>query len=51
MHVTVIKSPITERYCRVGDEAFLDEKNQKIKCGGAWFSFDERWIITPINKS
>ena len=46
--VIVLQTPITERYCRVGDEASLDEENNQIRCGDAWFSFDERWIVEPI---
>lgn len=43
--VQVIKTPISERYCKIGDEATLDLKNNKIRCGGAWFNFDERWAV------
>lgn len=44
-HVRVVKTPISERYCRVGDEATLDLKTSQIRCGGAWFNFDERWVV------
>lgn len=47
--VTVLQTPITERYCKVGDTATLDVKNKQIRCGGAWFKFDERWIVQPCN--
>lgn len=43
--VIVRKSPISERYCKVGDTATLDTKNNQIRCGGAWFAFDERWKV------
>ena len=43
--VNVLQTPITERYCKVGDTATLDLKNKLIRCGGAWFNFDERWIV------
>ncbi len=43
--VTVIQTPITERYCKVGDVVTLDLKHKKIRCGGAWFYFDERWVV------
>jgi len=43
--VTVLNSPISERYCRVGDTATLDVENKQIRCGGAWFNFDERWTV------
>jgi hypothetical protein len=48
--VKVLKTPISERYCKVGDTATLDEKNNQIRCGGAWFKFDERWIVEPCNQ-
>lgn len=46
--VKVIKTPISERYCKSGDEALLDVKNNQIRCSGAWFNFDGRWIVEPI---
>jgi len=45
--VTVLKTPITERYCKVGDTATLDLKNKQIRCSGAWFKFDDRWVVQP----
>jgi len=45
--VTVLKTPITERYCKVGDTATLDLNNKQIRCSGAWFKFDERWVVQP----
>ena len=48
--VTVFKTPISERYCKVGDVATLDIKNNKIRCGGTWFNFDERWIVKNCNE-
>ena len=47
--VRVLKTPISERYCKVGDEATLDVKNKQIRCGGAWFNFDGRWIVEPCH--
>jgi hypothetical protein len=47
--VKVIKTPISERYCKVGDEATLDVKNKQIRCGGAWFNFDDRWVVEPCH--
>ena len=49
--VKVLKTPISDRYCRVGDIATLDLKAKQIRCGGAWFSFsetDERWEIVNV---
>lgn len=46
--VIVLKSPISERYCKEGDEATLDRKNGKIRCSGAWFNFDERWTVKSV---
>jgi len=48
--VTVQKYPISDRYCSVGAEAQLDTKNSKIRVGGAWFDFDDRWEVTPIEQ-
>ena len=45
INVQVLQSPISERYCKVGDEAQVDTQNKKIRCGGAWFDFDKRWIV------
>jgi hypothetical protein len=47
--VRVLKTPISERYCKVGDEATLDVKNKQIRCGGVWFNFDERWSVQPCH--
>lgn len=46
--VKVVQSPITERYCRVGDEATLDLWGNKIRCGGAWFDFVGGWIVKDV---
>lgn len=46
--VKVLQTPITERYCRPGDIATLDLENNQIRCGDAWFKFDERWIVESI---
>lgn len=43
INVTVLQTPITERYCKIGDSAQLDITNKKIRCSGAWFDYDERW--------
>ena len=47
--VKVLQTPITERYCKVGDTATLDTKRNQIRCGGVWFNFDDRWIVEPCN--
>ena len=47
--VVVSQTPISERYCNVGDIAMLDVKNNKIRCGDAWFNFDDRWIVESCN--
>lgn len=49
MFVTILKSPISNRYCSVGDVGKLDLINNYIKCNGVWFNFDNRWIVQPIN--
>lgn len=47
--VKVLQTPVTERYCKVGDEATLDLKNNQIRCGGVWFTYDEtRWKVEPV---
>lgn len=49
--VKVLKTPITERYCKAGDEAMLDNKTNMIRCSDAWFRFDERWEVEEINNN
>lgn len=44
-YVTVISAPISERMWTKGEVAKLDEENAKIRVGGNWFDFDERWEI------
>lgn len=44
---TVLKTPISERYCKAGDVVTLDEKSTKVRCAGAWFDFDNRWSVIP----
>lgn len=46
--VTVLKTPVTERYCQVGDTAVLDTKNNQIRCGGAWFRFSDQWEVEEV---
>lgn len=48
IQVRVINFPISKRYCHVGYEATLDVLNSKIRCGGAWFDFDDRWKVAEI---
>lgn len=46
--VTVVSSPITERYVRAGDTGTV-EGNQ-IHINGVWFDFDERWEVNiPVD--
>ena len=44
--VRVIKTPVSERYCKIGDTAYLDVKNKQIRCGGVWFTFNDKWIVS-----
>ncbi len=46
--VIVLKTPVSERYCKIGEEGILDEKNNQIRCSGVWFHFDERWEVSFI---
>mgnify|MGYP003431827376 CR=1 FL=1 len=46
--VKVLRTPISDRYCRVGDEARLDIQRMEIKCAGSWFRFDERWLVEQL---
>lgn len=50
--VTVVKSPITTRYCQPGSEAQLDTENNQIRVGGAWFDYSPiKWkIVTEDQK-
>jgi hypothetical protein len=51
INVKVKKTPISERYCKVGDEAILDKSTNMIRCSGAWFRFNERWKIEENNNN
>jgi len=46
-NVTVISSPVTERYVVPGAEGQVDLANGKIRVGGVWFAFDDRWKVEP----
>ncbi len=46
--VEVIEYPISDRYCSKGSICTLDQKNNQIRCSGAWFSFDDRWIVKQV---
>lgn len=46
--VTVIKSPVSERYFKPGCQGEYDASTRKIRIGGVWFDVDEdgkRWDI------
>lgn len=49
MLVRVIETPVTERYCVVGDLCRLDDKNGYIRCGGVWFTYGEGWVVEELN--
>ena len=40
--VKVLKTPISERYCREGDTAEIDFQTNRIRCGGVWFTLTEQ---------
>jgi hypothetical protein len=44
--VTILSSPITERYVRLGMLGKLDTETKKIQVNDAWFNFDDRWVVT-----
>jgi len=48
--VTVIESPVTERYCRKGDIGILDKDVNQIRVNGIWFTFDARWKVKTIRE-
>jgi hypothetical protein len=51
--VTIIKSPITNRYVENGSKGQIDYNANppQIRVGGAWFNFDNRWtVVTEENK-
>lgn len=52
IRVTVIKSPITTRYCQPGSDAELDSEKNQIRVGGAWFDYSPiRWkVVTEEQK-
>lgn len=48
MNVKVIKTPVSERYCKVGEIALVDKNTNQIRCSGAWFTLNDRWEIEEI---
>lgn len=50
--VTVVKAPITTRYCQPGSDAQFDAENKKIRVGGTWFDYNPiSWkIVTEEEK-
>ena len=46
--VEIMEYPISNRYCYKGKIGKVD-KNQ-IMVGGAWFDFDERWVVRVFNQ-
>lgn len=45
IEVEVVEYPISDRYCSKGLICTLDTNNSQIRCSGAWFSFDDRWMV------
>jgi len=45
MKVYIISSPISERYAQKGYIGTLDGLCGNIRVGGAWFPFDDRWVV------
>ncbi len=44
--VKVVKTPVTDRYCKPGDTVEIDCNTNKVRCGGAWFNFDRtKWEV------
>jgi len=52
INVTVVKAPITTRYCQPGSDAQLDTEKNQIRVGGAWFDYSPvRWkVVTEEQK-
>lgn len=46
IEVEIIEYPISDRYCRKGATGTIF--NNQIRVGGAWFDFDDRWVVIPI---
>lgn len=51
IQVKVLKTPISERYCREGDTAEIDFQTNQIRCGGCWFTIGDRWMYQIIDRS
>lgn len=50
--VTVIKSPITTRYCQPGSDAQLDIEKNQIRVGGVWFEYSPlHWEVVTENQN
>ena len=46
----IIYSPISERYWSPNCDAQIDPTTDKIRCGGAWFDYDDRWEVVRSNE-
>lgn len=44
IQVTVYKAPISDRYWKPGCDGTIS--NGQIRVGGAWFNFDNRWVVS-----
>lgn len=49
--VTIIESPVTDRYVRPGMTGTISVDGKQIRVGDAWFDFDRRWIVEPTQPS
>lgn len=49
IQITVIKSPVTERYVRAGMTGKIDTLNNQIQVNGCWWELNENWEIKLLN--
>lgn len=45
--VTILASPVTERYVKPGDKGSVDMVNKSIRVGGVWFLLNSNWKTLP----
>ena len=47
MNVIILSSPVSDRYAYVGSLGTIDK--DKIRVGGVWFDFDNRWKVKEVS--
>lgn len=49
INVKVIKTPVTERYCKINDILLMDKNTNQVRSNIGWLTLNDRWEIEEIN--